>query len=119
MTSPLAALRAVFEEQREGLLNAADLLGGPDGLRLAQSVIDGLARPHPPFERTLAACSDLLDLFKLEHVHDPSRAEAERFALIDPASPIVEEICLLADTLQEALETYLEEAGQRSEQVAA
>ncbi|WP_370161224.1 hypothetical protein [Limimaricola soesokkakensis] len=118
-SSALAALRAFVEQQSDGLLNAAELLGGPDGLRLAQSAIDGLARPYPPTERALEACSELLDLLMLKHVHDASRGEAERFAVIDPAWPVVEEICLLADSLQDVLEAYLNEAGQQSAQVAA
>ncbi|MGX9853901.1 hypothetical protein ACR03S_00405 [Limimaricola variabilis] len=118
-SSALAALRAFVEQQSDGLLNAAELLGGPDGLRMAQSAIDGLGQSYPPTERTLEACSELLDLLMLEHVHDASRVEAERFAALDPAWPVVEEICLLTDSLQDVLEAYLSEAGQQSAQVAA
>lgn len=118
-TMPLTALGAYVEEQREGLLNAAGLLGGSDGLRLAQSVIDGLAQPQLPAKRTLTACSELLDLLKLEHVHDPSRAEAERFALSDPIWSVVEDICLLADGFQEVLEAFLDEVRQQPAQVTA
>ena len=118
-SSPLTAMRAFVEHQRGGLLNAAELLGGPDGLRLAHSVIDGLGRSHLPTERTLSACRELLDLLMLEHVHEPVRIKVERFALIDPAWPIAEEICLLAAGLQGVLETYFEDAGQQPVQVAA
>lgn len=44
----------------------------------------------------------LEDLLALRHVDDPERIEAERFAMIDPESPVVEEICLLLDGLREA-----------------
>lgn len=118
-TSALIALRAFVEQQGDGLLNAAELLGGPDGLRLAQSAIDGLARSYPPTERTLEACSELLDLLMLEHVHDASRVEAERFAAIDSVWPVVKEICLLADGFQDMLEAYLDEASRQLTQVAA
>ncbi|MEP1592350.1 hypothetical protein [Sulfitobacter sp.] len=118
-TPALDALRAYVQDQRDGLLDAAELLGGPAGLRQALTAIDGLAQRDLPTARTLEACAGLLDLLKLEHVHDPSRIEAERFALIDPAWPIVEDICLLADGFQEVLEIYLDEPGQRPVQVAA
>lgn len=117
--TPLTALRAFVEGQRDGLINAAELLGGSDGLRLAQTAIDGLARPHVPTEQTIATCRELLDLLMLEHVNDPARIEAERFAFIDPAWPIVEDICLLAEGFQEVLEIYLDDPGQQPVQVAA
>ncbi len=70
--------------------------------------MDGLAGPQPPTHRTMRAFSELLNLLMLEHVHEPWRIEAARFAQIDPASPVVEEICLLADGLEEALVSYRE-----------
>lgn len=114
-----AALRSFAEEHCEALLNAAELLGATEGLSVAQSVLDGLAQSHPPSVRTLAACVDLLDLLTLRHVHDPSRIEAAQFATIDPAWPIVEEICLLADGYRDVLEGYLDEVVKPSVQVAA
>ena len=60
----------------------------------------------------MEALDDLLDLLMLEHVHDPDRIEAGRFALIDPASPVVEEICLLADGLNARLEAYHDAMGE-------
>ncbi|THH35711.1 hypothetical protein E4Z66_11525 [Aliishimia ponticola] len=101
--SALGELRTYVAEQREGLLNAASLLGGHPGARLAHSLIDGLAADAMPSRRTLEALDDLLDLLMLENVHDPERIEAACFALIDPASPVVEEICLLADGFQGAV----------------
>jgi hypothetical protein len=102
--TPLVALRAFAEENAAALLNAADLLGGRRGATLAQCVLDGLAADGAPTRRTLLACDALLGLLMLEHVHDPSREEAARFAAIDPASACVEEICALADGLSDVLE---------------
>ncbi|MDT0682301.1 hypothetical protein RM543_06370 [Roseicyclus sp. F158] len=99
-------LRGFVEEHREGLFAAAELLGATPGLRLAQAALDGVVAPQSPTRRTMRALADLLDLLMLEHVHDPSRIEAARFARIDPASPVVEEICLLADGLETALASY-------------
>lgn len=121
-TSALDALRAYVQDQRDGLLDAAELLGGSAGLRQALNAIDGLAQRHPPTARTLEACAELLDLLKLEHVHDLSRIEAERFARLDPAWPVVEEICLLADGFNDLLDAYRDESEPHrvhSSQVAA
>lgn len=49
--------------------------------------------------RELDAMESLLGL---DHVHDLDRIEAERFAAIDPMSPVIEEICLLLEGLREA-----------------
>ena len=43
-------------------------------------------------------------LLALDHVGDPSRPEAGYYAALDPASPQVEEICLLADELRQVFE---------------
>jgi len=98
------------------------LLGGSAGLRQALNAIDGIAQHDLPTARTLEACGGLLDLLKLEHVHDPSRIEAERFARLDPAWPVVEEICLLADGFNDVLDAYMDESEPHrvhSSQVAA
>lgn len=121
-TSALDALRAYVQDQRDGLLDAAELLGGSAGLRQALNAIDGLAQRDLPTGRTLEACGGLLDLLKLEHVHDPSRIEAERFARLDPAWPVVEDICLLADGFSDVLDAYMDESEPHrvhSSQVAA
>ena len=48
----------------------------------------------------------LLDLLMLQNVHDETRIEVALFAAIDPASPIVEDLCLLADGLRGAIEAW-------------
>lgn len=99
-------LRSFAERNRDGLLNAAGLLGGSHGIRTAQSALEGLAEPGQLARPTVKAFDDLLDLLMLEHVQEPTRTEAALFAAIDPASPIVEEICFLADQLHDALVAY-------------
>lgn len=47
--------------------------------------------------------NDLLAILTLEHVHDCDRDESGYFAEIDPADPIVEDICLLADGLRDVM----------------
>ncbi|MSU90599.1 hypothetical protein GE300_13400 [Rhodobacteraceae bacterium 2CG4] len=108
-TAPPCALddlRAYLSDHRDALLDSAALLGDQPGVRLAQSVLDGFDTPGTPTRRTMRALDDLLDLLMLENVHDPDRIEAARFAMIDPANPIVEEVCLLADDLDDMLEAY-------------
>lgn len=100
---PTDPLCAFVDQHQDGLLNAATLLGGRRGAGLAQSVIDGLAERATPSRRILRALDELRDLLTLEHVHDFDRDEAAHFAAINPTDPRVEEICLLADGLCEAI----------------
>ena len=106
--SPLDELRSFAGEHQDALLDAAHLLGGSYGIRLAQAAIEGLAEPGTPSRRTMRSLDELLSLLMLENVQDASRIEAALFAEIDPASACVEEICLLADRLHDALEACRE-----------
>ena len=84
-------------------MNAAALLGGSRAVTQCRGAIEalaqggGLTKGH---KRTLSALHDVLTL---RHVHDDSRIEAALFAAIDPVDPVVEEICLLADQLGNAM----------------
>jgi hypothetical protein len=102
----LGALREFVGLHRDALLDAALLLGGGPGLRVAQTALDGLQGPRPPSRRTMRDLDRLLGLLRLENVHREGTIEAERFALIDPTDPCVEELCLLADQVSEFLGTY-------------
>ncbi len=112
---PLDELRAFADEHRDGIIDAAALLGGTHGAHLALLVLDGLAGDGIPTQRTIRAMDDLLSLLMLEHVHDPARDEEARFARIDPASACVEEICLLADGLSDLLEAYHDSGVSRAQ----
>lgn len=101
------ALRFFIDEHVDGLHNAASLLGGARGARLVDTIIDQLANEARPGGATWSALRELLGLLTLEHVHDESREEAALFAQLDPANPIVDEICLLTDQLRDALEEAL------------
>lgn len=106
--SPLDELRSFTGEYQDALLDAAGMLGGSRGIRLAHNALDGLMGPGAPSRSTMRALDELFDLLMLEHVHDPSRIEAEFFAMIDPASACVEDICLLADQLNDLLDACRE-----------
>ncbi|WP_417524081.1 hypothetical protein [Marinovum sp.] len=97
-------LHHYVEKHAEALQNAALLLGGRPALKQVQSLFETLRTEHSLHGRAGRDVSALHDLLSLAHVHDPSRPEAAYFAALDPASPHVEEICLLADELREAFE---------------
>lgn len=101
-------LRRFISENLDGLTNAASLLAGARGSRLVTNIFDRLRADARISRSTWLALRDLLGILTLEHVHDPDRSEAAFFASIDPADPIVEEICLLTDGLRDALEEALE-----------
>lgn len=52
--------------------------------------------------RTTGLLSQLKDILFLEHVDNPERVESGFFAAINPADPVVEDICLLADGLAQS-----------------
>ncbi len=103
-------LHTFLAEQVEGLQNAALLLGGRPWLRRVQRLIEDASTEPRVTRRMARELRELRALLHLEHVHDPERPEAGYFAELDPAEPYVEEICLMADTLDDALETELGDA---------
>ena len=109
-SSALDDLRIFVSENANALSCAAALLGAAPGVRTALTALDGLGDPRQPTTRTMRALDDLVDLLMLEHVHEPHRIEAACFAALSPAEPVVEEICVLADGLADALEAYREDA---------
>lgn len=96
-------LRAFLSENSDALGHAAVLLAGRRGARLINALSDGLDQPGPLTRRMRRLLLDLRGVLFLEHVHDEDREEAACFAQLDPEDPAVSEICLLADSLQEAL----------------
>jgi hypothetical protein len=109
----LNALKDYVGGNREALLNAAQVLGREPGWRIAQSVIDGLHGPKPPTRHTMRQLSRLLDLLTLENAYEHT-LEAAQLALLDPADPYIEELCLLADELSVLLGDYRAAADEFS-----
>ena len=99
-----APLRAFVEEHRQALIHAAKLLAGGRGEYLALEVTDALARGAPLTRRDMRHLHEVVDILSLENVDNLDSEESARFALLDPASTIVEEICLLTDGLRDAME---------------
>ncbi len=98
------SLREFVCAHQEALFNAASLLAGRRGGRLVIDIADELARNNPISTRCRRRMHDLLDILALENVHEPDRDESGFFAQLDPASPIVEELCLLTDQYREAIQ---------------
>lgn len=92
-----------IEAHQCALHHAAHLLGGKEGAGLVDMVADALSRELLLSRRTIGLLRQLKSLLFLEHVDDIERAEFGHFAAIDPADPVVEDICLLADGLQRVL----------------
>jgi hypothetical protein len=92
-----------FDEHHEALRNTARLLGGSAAINLVDKLIDALSSSHDLSRRTIKHLEDLEELLALENVGDPDRAEAGYFAAIDILDPVVDEICLLTDSLRSAI----------------
>jgi hypothetical protein len=102
-TAGLNLVRAYLGKHGTALANASYLLGGASAsgavFRLTEAVRDArrLTKAHVrQLQRTLA-------LLMLENVGDPDRTETMLFADLVPGSRSVEEICLLADALDDLL----------------
>ncbi|MBP0483839.1 hypothetical protein [Sagittula salina] len=84
------------------LCSAAMLLGGRDAEARVQRLIDFMCVSPCTTSHMRRELDAMESLLGLDHVHDLDRIEAERFAAIDPMSPVIEEICLLLEGLREA-----------------
>lgn len=100
---PCARLLAFVEEHSNALRQAAELLAGRKGAKLAASIVEDLSDAKCVSRRCRRDLKNLLDILALENVDDPDREEAACFAAIDPSLPVIEEICLLTDGLRDAL----------------
>lgn len=98
-----AVLARWMLEHAEPLINAAALLGGAGALRRTARLLEQLCDAHALTPRLDREVDELLGLLSLDAVDDPGSLEAALFARIDPASPAVEEICLLTDGLRRRL----------------
>lgn len=96
-------------EYRDALMNASMLLGGPPAQRRAARLLADILSNGDVNRRLIAELSWLHRLLTLEHVSDPNRDEAVYFAAIDPADPVVYDLCILADGLGDRLEAIHDE----------
>ena len=101
------ALARFASARADALLSAAELLGGPKARRRTGRLIQDLEDAPRLTRRLRKELVALHRLLSLQDVEDPDREEAAFFAMIDPASPAVEEICLLTDELTALLEALV------------
>ncbi len=96
----------LFQEQNDALRNGARLLAGKRGERLVDDIVEALQHTAIPDRRTLRNLIALHRILALDLVDVPSSEEAARFSEIDAASPIVEDLCILKDSFDDALAEY-------------
>ena len=97
------ALRAFFSGHDEALGHAAVLLAGRRGVRLVNDIRDALDQPGRITRRVQRLLLELRRILFLDHAHDDNWDDTGSIAMMGPDDPIVPEICLLADGLDEAL----------------
>jgi hypothetical protein len=105
VASPLCpVLLTFFTDHADALRNAAYLLSRGRGLRIVDHIIDSISKRPTLTRTTWQAIQELYDILTLENVDDLESVEAACFAVLDPAAPVVEDICLLTDQFRDALE---------------
>ncbi|SLN40993.1 hypothetical protein TRL7639_02120 [Falsiruegeria litorea R37] len=100
-TAATRALLNFLAEHNEALQNAALVLGGSWALRRVQHLLDHLVVSRELNRRVRQDLVALHQVFTLQNVGDPERIETVLFAGIDPEDPMVEDICLLSDQLED------------------
>lgn len=99
-------------QHHDALLNASILLGGQPAHRRTARVLAELLTNHEVTRRVVCELSQLHRLLTLERVDDPDSEEAIFFAEIDPADPVVYDLCALADGLGHRLEAIRDESDR-------
>ena len=114
MFTPVSpAVRALLEflnEHDQALQNAAILLGGSQGLRGLQSLLDSLSRTRHLPRKAKHDLVALYHLLSLENVGYPDRVETACYAELEPWDPIVTDLCLLTDTLRNHMDAVDDDA---------
>lgn len=95
----LTALQSFATVHAAALISAAGLLGGRPAVRRTAHLLEDLLGTTQLTRRLRRELAGLHRLLSLESVDDEESLEAACFSGIDPASPIVDEICLLSDGL--------------------
>lgn len=93
------------------LLMAAELLGGPKAARRLLNFLSRLQNRVSWEKQIRKELCRIRSLLALECVDDLESEEASCFAMIDPASDVVSDLCILHDQLDELLETTDDDIG--------
>ena len=112
-SSQAHALKQFLVAHADPLIGAAALLGGRPAVQRTARLLQEVAVTRTLTQRLRREIVGLHRLLALECVQDAESIEAACFAEIDPASPVVERICELADALRAHLSALTKaEAGQ-------
>lgn len=115
----LAAARAFFEEHGVALCNAAELVDGESGRARVLRLMSGLREASRLDRATGCKLVDLHRLLSLDPVIEEAEPDLSSWILVDPASPEVEELCLLTDRLYDLLVEIGERDDERDAQALA
>lgn len=97
-----AAFEAWLREEGDGLIAAADLLGGPTWKARAADVVATVASGAPAID-VLSELNQLRRLLTLEYVDNPFCEEAIRFALVNPDDERADEARICAEALEKGV----------------
>lgn len=96
-------LRRFLSEHKEGLAHAAALLADRRGARLVAAIIEALEQPGRMTRRLHRLLLELRGILFLDHEYDDPEGDFGCLQMLEPEDPVVPEICLLADGLNDAL----------------
>ena len=99
----LTYVREYFAEHGTALCNAAKLIGGSAGEASVLRLMSELQEATCLTRTTRRRLVDLHRLLSLDPVVDEEGPDFSFWTLLDPASPEVEELCLLTDGLYDLL----------------
>ncbi|MFG6584448.1 hypothetical protein [Sulfitobacter sp. 1A12779] len=99
----LTAVREFFDKHGAALCNAAELIDGEAGTARVLRLMSRLREASRLERATRRRLVDLHRLLSLDPVIDAFEPDLSSWMLLDPASPEVEELCLLTDRLYDLL----------------
>lgn len=99
----LTAVRDFFDKHGAALCNAAELIDGEAGTARVLRLMSRLREASRLERATRRRLVDLHRLLSLDPVIDAFEPDLSSWMLLDPASPEVEELCLLTDRLYDLL----------------
>jgi hypothetical protein len=102
-TVGLNIVRTYLDEHGTALANASYLLGGASASGGVFRLIDAVRDARRLTKAHVGQLQRIFALLMLENVGDPDRTETMLFTDLVPGSRNVEEICLLADALEDLL----------------
>lgn len=103
MSAGELALREFLAHHDEALGHAAVLLADRRGARLLNAIRDGLEQPESITHRLRRLLLQLRAILFLDEADKDEWGSEGCFDLLEPEDPIVPELCLLADGLDDVL----------------